>query len=239
MSKARVRPLGCFVSYPSDSLRGTSRRRVACAWSATRFVMCAAGLAAVFSTVAAAQDEEQTYSTLAVQNRAYDSTHEFGAHLGILPLDAFTKGATVSGTYTIHFTHLLAWEVLHGLKSFHFDSDLAGDLEQLSVAPTPFEVLDWFVTSNLLIKPIYWKGSWFNKSVVRGEIMFALGGGYANYTRTGRALVDLGMVFRVYLNKLFSLRLDARHHIIFEDSIFSGFNLDHELWIALGTSLSF
>ena len=68
---------------------------------------------------AAAQDEEvedsQSYASLAVQNRRYGSVHEITAFFGVLPLDAFTKGITLSGAYTIHFSELVAW----GGRSVH------------------------------------------------------------------------------------------------------------------------
>jgi outer membrane beta-barrel protein len=179
------------------------------------------------------------YASMAVQNRRYDQTHEVNLHLGVLPLDAFTKGLTISGSYTVHLSNLFAWEVVHGLYSFHLDTDLKAELEQLSVAPTPFEVLDWMLTTNLALKPIYWKGAFLNRTVVHGEISLLLGGGYGRFTRSGRGVIDVGLALRLFASELFSVRVDVRHHMFLLDVPFTGGGLDHELWIGLSAGLSF
>jgi outer membrane beta-barrel protein len=187
----------------------------------------------------AVEADADGYASMAVQNRRYDQTHEVNLHLGVLPLDAFTKGLTISGSYTVHLSNLFAWEVVHGLYSFHLDTDLKAELEQLSVAPTPFEVLDWMLTTNLALKPIYWKGAFLNRTVVHGEISLLLGGGYGRFTRSGRGVIDVGLALRLFASELFSVRVDVRHHMFLLDVPFTGGGLDHELWIGLSAGLSF
>ncbi|HJL02272.1 MAG TPA: outer membrane beta-barrel domain-containing protein [Polyangiaceae bacterium LLY-WYZ-15_(1-7)] len=199
--------------------------------------LAAAATLATAAPAAAQEAAEEGYASMAVQNRRYAQRHEFDAHFGVLPLDAFTKGLTLSGSYTFHPTNLFAWEVLHGLKSFHLDTDLREELEQLSVAPTPFEVLDWMVTSNLVLKPIYWKGAFLNRSVLHGEVSLVVGGGYGRFSRSGRAVIDVGLALRLFASETFSVRLDVRHHMFLRDTPFSGGGLDHELWIALAFGL--
>lgn len=182
---------------------------------------------------------EDSYAAVAIQNRKYDATAEIDAFIGILPLDAFTKGVTLGGSYTHHFNDLWAWEVAHGMYSFQFDTDLVEDLDNLSVGPTPFEVLEWAVTTNAVLKPLYWKGALSNKILLHGEILMMLGGGLGSFTSSRRAVVDFGVAFRFYLHELISVRLDARHHMFFEDSITDSLSLHHELWVALGLALSF
>ena len=90
--------------------------------------LAAAATLATAAPAAAQEAAEEGYASMAVQNRRYAQRHEFDAHFGVLPLDAFTKGLTLSGSYTFHPTNLFAWEVLHGLKSFHLYDDLVAFL---------------------------------------------------------------------------------------------------------------
>jgi hypothetical protein len=103
-----------------------------------------------------AEDDEaqaQGLDKVAVQNRLHTMTHEFSAWVGTLPLDAFKKGLTFSGSYTLHFTDLLAWEIGQFTYSHGIETDLNAELENLSIGPTPFEVVRYYVTSNLMLKP--------------------------------------------------------------------------------------
>ena len=82
---------------------------------------------------------ESVLPSLAVQNRRYTQTHEFSAFVGHLPMDAFTKGVTASGSYTLHFNDLFAWEVAQFFYSFDVDTDLENELLAFDLKPTPFE----------------------------------------------------------------------------------------------------
>ncbi len=188
---------------------------------------------------ATAQEGRRSYTSVVVQERLFDPTHEFTLSVGALPLDAFTKGVTVSGAYTLHFTHSIAWEVLQGAYSFKFDTDLADELEVYNLSPSPFEVLDWYVTSNFVYKPLYWKGAWRNDSLVRGEIFFLGGGAYGSFTRSNRPGVNVGMGIRFFTTELISLRFDTRYMWFFGDNVLDEFDVKDELWIGLGTSLAF
>jgi hypothetical protein len=44
---------------------------------------------------------------------------------------------------------------------------------------------------------------------------------------------------RFYLGKTLWFRLDVRHNVFFNDSIFQNLDLHHELWAAMGVSLAF
>lgn len=184
------------------------------------------------------EDDAAPYAAQAVQKRLYMANHELSLHLGVFPLDAFTKGVAVGGSYTYHFTELFAWEAVNAQHSFHSDTDLRADLEALAVEPTPFEVLENLVTSNFIFKPVYWKGAWLNRALIHGEFFLAAGGGYAWFTRTGRVALDYGGGVRLYAHKWISARLDVRHIIFLNDEIFSNPDLEHDLWLALGVSFS-
>jgi outer membrane beta-barrel protein len=184
-------------------------------------------------------ETSQMYASMAVQNRLYTQTGELTAFVGFLPMDAFTKGLTLSAAYTHHFSDQWAWEAAQFFYSFHIDTDLRDDLEAYDLEPTPFEIVDYMVTSNAVFKPVYWKGSVTNDSLIYGELLVMAGAGYARFTRSERMALDLGIGIRVYVTNLLSFRVDVRHHTFFEDTIFKDLKLDHELWTGLGTSLSF
>jgi outer membrane beta-barrel protein len=198
-------------------------------------------LAIAFLTEAPALAQEaagEAYAPVAVQNRLHTYTNEFAVFVGVLPMDAFRKGITLSGSYTLHLSDLFAWEVIHGFNSFHVDTSLSEDLAAFDLAPTPFEVLNLMVTSNLVFKPVYWKGAWLNDSLIYGELLLLVGGGYGWFTRSSKPLFDLGLGMRLFLSRVFSIRLDIRHHMFFDDSVFNSPDLHHELWTGLGVSLS-
>jgi len=186
-------------------------------------------------------DGEETldYASMAVQNRLYDATHELTLLGGFLPLDAFTKGATLGGSYTLHFSPVIGWEVVQFLHSFPVQTSLRDDLAAFDLSPTPFEVLENLVTSTFVFKPVYWKGALLNRSIIHGELMLTAGGGYGWFTRSGRACVSLGAALRLYTNRLLSFRIDIRHFAFFNDAVFQDLDLHHELWTSLGVSLSF
>jgi outer membrane beta-barrel protein len=203
-------------------------------------LLSAALLALVFSTVPLAslaadeEDEDQGLKTLAVQNRLHTMTHEFSAWVGTLPLDAFKKGLTFSGAYSLHFTDLIGWEVGQFTYSYRIETDLNAELENLAVAPTPFEVVKYYVTTNLLIKPVYQKMAVLNQALIYGELFLVVGGGYGWMTITSRPIVDVGVGMRVYTGQYVSFRIDIR------DLMFiTADDLHNELWIALGVCLSF
>ena len=167
-----------------------------------------------------------------VQNRQAIDPHEWTLSLGTLPLDAFKKGLTVSGSYTQHYDHTWAWEAIQYTYSFPYETDLESQLQAFKLQPTPFERVESFVTSNLVFKPLYWKGSWLNDSMVYGELFFVAGGGYGWMTLTGRAVVDVGTGIKLFHSNQIQSRLDIRwvNFINQED-------VHQELWIGLGLSL--
>ena len=186
-----------------------------------------------------ADDAGDKYASMVVQNRSYGADNELSVFFGTLPLDAFTKGVTLSGAYTMHFSELFAWEIVNGHRSFHVDTALKDDLEAFGVQPTPFEVIKYLVTSNVVFKPIYWKGAWLNDKMIHGELLLVAGGGYGWFTRSSRAALDAGIGIRFYLGQAVWVRLDIRHHVFFNDSVFENLDLHHELWSGLGVSLAF
>jgi len=186
----------------------------------------------VISAVASVAWAEAPLPGLAVQNRKYAETHEFTLFGGVLPLDAFRKGVTLSGAYTLHFTDLLAWEVLQYTYSFPVSTDLEDELAAFDLRPTPFERLESFASTSFVFKPLYFKGAWLNDALTFGEFLLLAGGGYGWLTRTQRPMVDVGVATRIFASEWVSLRLDVRGM-----TFFTADDFHNELWIGLGVSL--
>ncbi len=187
-----------------------------------------------FSFVSLGDQDEDGLKTLAVQNRQHTMTHEFSAWIGTLPLDAFKKGLTFTGAYTLHFNDLLAWEIGQFTYSQRIEAELMDELENLNVRATEFEVVEYFITSSLVFKPVYGKMSLLNRTLIYGEVFFLLGGGYGHLTLTDRSVIDVGAGGRVYIGKYVSFRIDIRDYMFVNAD-----DLHNELWIALGICLGF
>ena len=168
----------------------------------------------------------------AVQNRAYRLTHELSVAAGLLPMDAFEKGVTASGSYTWHFSEVWAWEVVQYQHAFGFQTDLRDELRTFDLQPTPFERVERFATTNLVFKPVYFKGAVLGDALTFGEFFGVVGGGYGWLTRSKRPVADVGVGTRFFVSEWFSVRLDVRELLfITEDDVHD------ELWIGLGLSL--
>lgn len=179
-------------------------------------------------------DEAEGLRTLAVQQRHHHHYHELTVGVGLLPLDAFIKGLTVSGAYTLHFNHLFAWEIVraYGVVA-EIESDLQDDLENLGISPTPFEYVQWAATTSFIFTPFYGKFAVINRSLIFGEIFLVAGAGYGWLTNSQNVVVDAGGGLRVFFGEYFSVRFDIRW-----EGFISGIEeLHNELWISLGMSV--
>ncbi len=172
----------------------------------------------------------------AVQNREHTMSNEYALWVGSLPMDAFTKGLTFSGAYTMHFSDLLAWEVAQFTWSLGIDTRLATELEALPqpVGTTPFEVVRYYGTTNVVVKPLYGKLALFNRNLIYQEWFAVVGGGVGRLTLTTRPVVDLGIGTRIFAGEHLSFRLDVREYLFVSTD-----DLENELWVAMGLSLAF
>ncbi len=197
-------------------------------------LVLALGLGATPAVSWAADAEDQGPSTHAVQNRKHTMLHEYSVFTGLLPMDAFRKGVTFSGAYSLHFSDLIGWEVAQFTYSVGFDTRLQEELANLPqpVGTTPFETVRYYGTSNFVFKPIYGKLAVLNRALIYQELYFVAGGGVGWLTITTRPVVDIGLGTRIYAGKHVSVRLDARDYMFI-----AGDDLQNEVWLALGLSL--
>lgn len=202
-----------------------------------RFLVIAAVSLIAIGTARAEDDEDEGgLRYLAVQNRLHSPTHEFTAWVGTLPMDAFVKGLSFTGAYTLHFNELVAWEIGQFTYSYGLDTGLKEELANLPqpVGPTPFETTRYFISSNVMFKPIYGKLALLNSSIIHGELYLMAGVGYGWLTITSRPIVDAGVGLRLYAGDYLSFRFDIRDYLFFNLE-----DLHNELWLALGISVSF
>ena len=179
--------------------------------------------------------EETAYGEvpkLVVQNRRPVDTYEWTIAAGLLPLDAFKKGITAGGAFTIHYSPLWAWETLSVAYSFEYQTALEDELRAFKLQATPFERVQTFVTSNVVFKPLYWKGAWLNEKMTYGELFFVAGGGYGWLSQTSRPAVDGGLGVKLLHANGLASRLDVRYL-----SFFNAEDFHNELWVTLGLSL--
>lgn len=162
----------------------------------------------------------------AIQNRIYRMQHEFNAGIGILPVDAFYKGAAFGAGYAWHLTDIWAIE-FHGVYLHNLKTSLRQKLEDLGEPSNRFTELLYYGGVGGLWKPLYGKFSFLNKQLVYGEAFLSLTSVLAMMTgnpsrdeslargeRLGFGAAP-GFGFRGYLTPRISLRFDFRYMMLY------------------------
>ena len=214
-------------------------------------ILLAAVLLAVVDPAPARADSDEDAPVFAVQNRKFNLRHEFDVGVGVLPINAFTKGLTASAAYTFHFSPLWAWEIARVAYSFGLATGLREELITVGAADATrkLDFINYFASSTLLLKPLYGKLAFTNRRVVHVEAFFALGAAVAGFTNVAdspgliastsggalRAGFDAGGGFRFFLDENFSLRFDIRDLTFFT----SGGSTASELYLGLALALTF
>jgi outer membrane beta-barrel protein len=170
----------------------------------------------------------------AIQARSHRMNHEFSLSMAFLPLDAFYKFFAVSGHYVVHFTDMWAWEAIHFSFSKYLDIDtgLKGEMERkwdASATDTP--KLDYFIDTNLMLKPLYGKMTLFDSLVIYMETYFILGIGAEKFQTAWFPCGDVGVGMRIFLTDTLSLRFEAREYVFLEEG-----GVDSTLYFGIGFS---
>jgi outer membrane beta-barrel protein len=175
------------------------------------FVFCLVAL-----PVYAQEELENPGSVSAIQERAYKMGSEVDLAVGSLPADAFYKGFYAQLGYTFHFTDSFAWQVGRGAYSYNVKTGLREQLERdFGVLPTVFDEVQYFVGSDLMLKPFYGKTSVFNKYVIHVEGHLQVGGSAFKFSVGGFApAVSLGGGLRLFISQNVSFRLDVVDHVV-------------------------
>lgn len=182
-----------------------------------RALVVAVGLLVPGLSNAQVEELENPGSVAAIQDRAYRMQHELGLSVGVLPLDAFTKGLYAQVGYTVHFSDTFAWTVGRGAYSYAVNTGLRDQLQRdFGVLPTnaDFDAVQFFVGSDIMWTPLYGKVSVLNRSVLHGELFLLLGGTLFKFTQTFRPGVNLGGGVRLFASQWVSFRLDVTDNIV-------------------------
>ena len=210
----------------------------------TAILLCASVTTALWAGHARAEydDEEGGGSAVVIQDREFNMAHEFTLQAGSLPLDAFAKGWTLGGRYTLHFDDFSAWEIVGAQYSFNLDTGLSTYLRdtfdvQEEKLPTLLVVAD----TNYVMKPFYGKFVLFNQLIVYQELFLNVGA-TVSYWSDGsfRPGPDAGAAIRFFIWDWLSLRADLRHAVVMNGIPFLDENaqIDHILQLYAGVSFN-
>lgn len=173
-----------------------------------------------------------------IEKRDLMGSHEISVMIGTLPKDAFETGLTLQGSYTYHFTHLLAWEIIGGTYSFNLATPLETELSnRFDVKPERGRgVLEAMVHSNFVFKPLYGKLALLNDKLLTAEMYFVVGPALGFFDDQSRPFgLDIGVGLRFFLGRYFSLRLDLRDYAFLPEFK----EIDNHLYLSFGLSLTF
>ena len=191
-------------------------------------------------------DADQEAPVYAVQNRQFVLKHELNLNLGILPINAYSKGFTVGGGYTYHFSPMWAWEIAQFNWAVPVNTSLKQDLvSNFGVEPTNerFQVVQWFASSSVVLKPLYGKFSLGNRYLVHVEAFFVLGAGAGAFINpaTTRPGLDGGVGLRFFISDHWSVRLDVRDvtYLYTKTSSVSSLASTSDMYLGLGIAVSF
>ncbi len=186
-------------------------------------------------------DEEGGGTAVVIQNRKFKMAHELTLEAGLVPLDAFFKGVTLTGRYTLHFDDFNAWEIGAATYSFNLDTGLKEQLinnfgVQAEALPTLLLVAD----SNYVMKPFYGKLALFNRTLLYAEL-FVVAGATVTYwsDNSFRPGPDFGAGMRFFIADWVSARIDIRHAVVFNGVPIVDVNATIDGVLYLGAGVSF
>ncbi len=155
-----------------------------------------------------------------VTRNPFDLKYEIHTAIGVMPLDAFHKGISFSGSYTYHWNNAWAWEALHATYQMSFQTHLQKSLsEEYGMKATrnggvPFDML---ITSSGVFKPFFSKYAFVEKIKIPSESFISAGIGIAASSSKALPLFTLGIGSRFFISQRWSSRFDIKHHVVFSD----------------------
>lgn len=209
-------------------------------------------LVAILAICAAEDGENQAggETNIAIQRPKFLMAHELGLSLGSMPLDAFQKGWSLGLSYSIHFTEYFSWEVLDARIAALVSTNLRDSLiDTFAIPPEDFNAPRLMVTTGLQLAPIYGKQVFLNDTVVHQSVYLGAHAGvifgdretFGDTLSDLRPAIGLGIGYRVFLSKSFSVRFDFRDFLSFRRAIKSNetADIDNVMLISGSISLNF
>lgn len=157
----------------------------------------------------------------AIQELRFRPGHELTLGVGLLPLDAYTKGVTGALGYLVHLDDHLAWRVAEVAYASPYASDLRRDLElSYGVPESRFARSTLLATSELVLQLLYGRESLLNRAALWSATSVSLGAGGVMVredeedTPYPAAVVGLG--YKLFVDETWALRLEARGLLVVE-----------------------
>ncbi len=231
-----ARPLVWLVPSATKSARQLSAR-LGPEWVGVllgAMLVCAPPPAIAAGKGAGSEKPGELYS---IERRNVMGSHEIAFLVGTLPKDAFATGLTLQGSYTYHFSQLLAWEIVGGTYSFNLSTKLEDELQnRFTVKAERRGVLEAMVHSNFVFKPLYGKVALLNDTLLTTEIFLAVGPALGFFDDQSRPFgFDVGIGLRFFMGRYFSLRLDIRDYALLPNFT----EVDNHIYLSVGLSLTF
>lgn len=157
---------------------------------------------------------------LAIQRRPYLLKKEIALNLSYLPLDNFTRYFSLGLSPTYYFNDYLGWEVVNANLAKANSTGLNEFIRSHGAETDPFDILQWYVTTNIIYTPIYMKNLFMNDSVVWGDLSFVGGYGISSFRDAKNVhVIDGGFFMRIFVAERWALRLDLRQFVYFSAGI--------------------
>jgi outer membrane beta-barrel protein len=211
------------------------------------FAGLTAALLTSFAAFSAENARAQGDADVAIQRQKFQMAHELTLSLGSMPRDAFQKGWVLGMAYSIHFEPWLAWQVIDARAAALSSTDLRDELiDTFAIAPDDFNAPRFMATTGVEITPIYGKQVFLNDTVVHQAIyagmhagvIFGDRGALADTLGDLRPVIGLGVGYRFFLSKSFSVRIDFRDFISFKRAIKERDRADVDNVILLSAGIS-
>lgn len=159
--------------------------------------------------------------TVAVQRRPQSLYRELSAHLSYLPMDHFNHYLVVGGSFTHYFNDYLGWEVVNA----NYAQDQSTGLEDALVgrygaAPETFDIIEYFVTSNIVYTPLFMKHLFRRDQILWGDLSLIGGGGVTQLKERGTTnVINLGGAVRFFTESHWVYKMDFRQMFFFSSAV--------------------
>lgn len=157
-----------------------------------------------------------------LQNRKYNLLNEIFIEVGGLPADAYNKGLTGTVGYALHLSQFVAWEVGQFTYSYTINSGLKDKLLRIvdlyGFDQPELPEINWFVSSHLVLKPIYGKQAIFNRKLIHMEAFILAGPAIVNRSTPDTEFsigANFGAGLRLWMTQKTSLRIDIQELLFY------------------------
>lgn len=184
------------------------------------FCFCVSFLTLPVNVWAQNQRSSKLPQLIATQERPYKLSNELTTQAGYLPMDSFTKYFAVGAAFTHYYSDFLGWEIANANFAWSAPSGLEQELNNNYTveieAEDKFDVLNYYVSSNVVFTPLYTKSLLFDEKIVYGEVAFVAGPSLSKFDKAGFVGgVNVGAFLRFMLGTQTSLKIDVREHVYF------------------------